>query len=852
MQNEVGRLRREFREGRNRLFPPEARVAPPLGLIEKHVDFVDTLIREIYEISCSFAERTARRSETSALSIVATGGYGRRELNPCSDIDIAFVPSEEEDPWVEAVVHMAFKLVMDVFLSFREVRVGYSYRPISEVSTWELATRTALLDSRHLCGDTRLSAALSSAVGPALSPLDLLLEQQRRKNKDRQEASLYAIEPHLKFGAGSLRDLHRARWLYKLLEPSGDQDTLNVIAKRKLLPAAAISEIRQAAEWFWRARNWLHLFTGKRSDVLLIDYQDRIAAELGNCSAQKWLDTHFAHAEVLAHFREAAIRCTLEGPLDLGGVRLENGALHADENLQHAVKLIHFSQHYGIPVSLYDSSELASRRAESLGVRTINSEEAWAFLGILGESRGVAQALGILSNSGLLDRFIPGFSRLLRFVPPDASHTYTVGKHSLRIVEHLENLRSGIDLGEQHFRDLAGQCQHYDLLYLAALLHDAGKIDNPVDHSESVMPLTEAVAETLNLSREKWEILTVLVRHHLLLVRTARLHDLKSPAIIQTVADKCLNLDALRHLYLFTFVDTRAVSEKSWTSLDYRDLEELYRKVQDVLSGKAQETSEGDAVEHRIGQIRRKLASANGPHSEQEVLRHCDAMPASYVLNSSLDEIAVHIQLIERLRHEKVVLDFYNRPGDDYSELTICTHDDPRPGLLAKITGVLFGCNADIQRAQVYTLANEEPVVLDTLWIRSGGLQVTENRAARIRKKLSEVLTGAQSVDQFLGAAGKQAPERLHLESLELRNDLSEEHTVVHLIAHDSHGLLYAMTRALSRCGLHIHTAKVATWNTLAENNFYVTDLSGHQLKPQDLAAWKLNLSRQLSGSISG
>jgi [protein-PII] uridylyltransferase len=86
------------------------------------------------------------------------------------------------------------------------------------------------------------------------------------------------------------------------------------------------------------------------------------------------------------------------------------------------------------------------------------------------------------------------------------------------------------------------------------------------------------------------------------------------------------------------------------------------------------------------------------------------------------------------------------------------------------------------------------------------------------------------------------------VESLELRNDLSEEHTVVHVVARDAHGLLYAMTRALSRSGLHIHTAKVATWNTRAENNFYVTALTGGQIPFGELPQWRERLARQLSG----
>jgi [protein-PII] uridylyltransferase len=280
--------------------------------------------------------------------------------------------------------------------------------------------------------------------------------------------------------------------------------------------------------------------------------------------------------------------------------------------------------------------------------------------------------------------------------------------------------------------------------------------------------------------------------------------------------------------------------------MDFHDLQELYQKVQSYLSGPSQAGPE--AVEDKIVQVRRKLAASHQPHQEEAIQKHCDSMPASYILNTPLDEIAFHIQLISRLEEEKVVLDIYNRPGDDFSELTVCTYDDPQPGLLAKITGVLYGCNADIQKAQVFTMESARPIVLDTLWLRSAGMQVSENRAQRVRTALKEVLTGSRSVEQFLKAAGKHPPSGILLESVELRNDLSEEHTVVHVIARDLQGLLYLMTRALSRSGLHIHSAKVATWAARAENNFYVTTLTGGQIPDDELSEWKEHLSRMFRG----
>jgi [protein-PII] uridylyltransferase len=860
MQSEVDRLRDQFRESRAELLRSDPAGMPCRAFLARHTALVDEVVSGIHSYSCRFADQKARPAEHSGLAIVATGGYGRGELNPFSDIDIAFIPSEEEDRWVEAAVHMAFKLVMDVFLSFRDVRVGYSYRPLAELPTWDLSTLTALLDSRHISGNERLSRSLLAALRERLSPLDLLLELDLEKEEQISaygSRSLYSIEPNLKEGPGSLRDLHRGRWIFKLLMPEVDDSSLlQGLERDGMLPPRRIVEVQQAAEWFWRARTWLHLTARKRSDTLINNYQDRIARDLGGLSAQEWLSEHYSHAEVLYHFRETAVRTALKGPLSLGGVTLEGGSLRISNREGNpepgsAVRLIQLSQKYGIPASLEQTEDLHDSRLFALSVDGPGPEESWSFLEILAAGRGVARALRSLADAGLLNRFVAGFSSLMRFAPPDPAHNYTVGEHSLKIIEHLESLRRGRDVSGSRFCELIGQCAHLDMLCLAALLHDAGKMLPGTDHSESGIDLTNRVASRLGLPHEKREILEILVRHHLLLVRTARLQDLKSPGVIQSVAEKVRGVDALRHLYVFTYADTRAVAEKNWTSMDYRVLEELYGKVHSLLTEPHSESASPAAVEDRIGQIRRRLAGTR-PQADEAVRRHCDSMPASYVLNTPLDEIIIHIQLLERLEAEGIVLDIYNRPGDDYSELTVCTHDDPRPGMLAKIAGVLYACDSDIQKAQVFTLEKPGPVVLDTLWVRSGGSPLSENRAARVRAALKKVLSGSDTVEEFLKKAGKSTPESIVLDSVELRNDLSDEHTVVHIVARDLQGLLYHMTRTLSRSGLHIHSARVATWNARAENNFYVTTLAGGQIPTGELGRWREQLIAMFCGTTAG
>ncbi|MBP1610018.1 MAG: UTP--GlnB [Acidobacteria bacterium] len=850
MQKEIEMLRHKFREDRAELFRHVSWNSSCRDLLVAHSSLVDTILKEIYEISCRAADRKAPRCARSGLAIVATGGYGRRELNPYSDIDIAFVPSEEADPWVEALVHTAFRYVMDVFLSLRDMRVGYAFRPIAEASAWDINTKTALLDLRHICGDSDLAIRLGLRIREVLSPLDLMHESRSAGDRTQKSPrSLYSVEPNLKEGPGSLRDLHRARWILELLLGADNQELDRALKGWGGISEQQIAKVRAAADWFWRARTWLHLAAGRLSDVLITNYQDRIARELNGCSAQEWLSQHLAHSETLARFRETSVRALLQGPLTVSGIVLENGSLHLPVD-SRACKTGMFlvSQRYSIPISLNDVKRLGETRDSALEAKVPSIEEIWAFKEILAEGHGMAVTLRALLEFGILDRFIPRYSEVMRFVPPDPAHCHTVGEHSLRMVEHLENLRAGLDPQGQRFTELLDQCQHFDMLCLAALLHDAGKLVSGDDHCSTSADIAMSVSARLNLAPEKREILDVLVRQHLLLVRTARLHDLKSVHVVRKAIEQVPNLDSLRHLYVFTYVDTCAVAEKNWTSTDHRDLEDLHRKMQDHFTRRSEKPSSRKTREERSILIREKLAALQAKN-ETAVLKHCDAMPASYVLNTPLEEIAFHLQLLERLESERVVLDVYNRPGDDYSELTICTLDDPKPGMLAKITGVLYGCNADIQKAQAFTIEKENRVVLDTLWIRSNGLQISENKARKILSTLKDVLTGTNTIEHFLELAGKSPPPGILLDAIDLHNDLSEEHTVVHIVAHDLQGLLYLMTRSLSQCGLNIHSAKIATWNARAENNFYVTSMKGGQIPDIELQIWTERLAGVLQGN---
>ncbi|NCO33526.1 MAG: hypothetical protein GW893_06610, partial [Armatimonadetes bacterium] len=122
-----------------------------------------------------------------------------------------------------------------------------------------------------------------------------------------------------------------------------------------------------------------------------------------------------------------------------------------------------------------------------------------------------------------------------------------------------------------------------------------------------------------------------------------------------------------------------------------------------------------------------------------------------------------------------------------------------------------------------------------------------EEKARRTTNSLRRVLSGQESVEALILKTGRPLDARVWIEQAEARNDLSNEHTVLHLVAGDVKGLLYFVTRAVAQLGLDIHTAKITTWSGKAEDAFYVTRRDRHRISDQDLSRVEERIKELLS-----
>src|SRR3546814_14938480 len=82
---------------------------------------------------------------------MGVGGYGRGEMAPHSDVDIAFITPYKPTGWTEQVIESMLYSLWDLRL-----KVGHSSRSIDEtmrMAREDLTIRTALLEGRYIWGD---------------------------------------------------------------------------------------------------------------------------------------------------------------------------------------------------------------------------------------------------------------------------------------------------------------------------------------------------------------------------------------------------------------------------------------------------------------------------------------------------------------------------------------------------------------------------------------------------------------------------------------------------------------------------------------------------------------------------
>jgi [protein-PII] uridylyltransferase len=170
-----------------------------------------------------------------------------------------------------------------------------------------------------------------------------------------------------------------------------------------------------------------------------------------------------------------------------------------------------------------------------------------------------------------------------------------------------------------------------------------------------------------------------------------------------------------------------------------------------------------------------------------------------------------------------------------FSELVLVADD--QPGLLSKVTGVLFANRIDILDAAIYSRertarGDEHGEALDIFRIRKepDGALTEAHRIEAIRRDLEAVLSGKTTVESLVAKRPRQsalferAKPKVKPTQVNVDNDASYTFTIVEVFTEDKPGVLYTITHTLAEQGLDIHRSRVGVAADRVADIFYVRD----------------------------
>ncbi|SCL51752.1 [protein-PII] uridylyltransferase [Micromonospora citrea] len=205
------------------------------------------------------------------------------------------------------------------------------------------------------------------------------------------------------------------------------------------------------------------------------------------------------------------------------------------------------------------------------------AEARAALVTLLGAGPGLVPAWETCDRYGLVERWLPEWTRLRSLPQHNPVHRFTLDRHLVQTAAEAA----------RHTREV----DRPDLLLLGALLHDIGKGlpaggdggHTPADHSAAGAPLAEAVAARIGLPAPEAALIGTLVRLHLLLPDVATRRDLADPVTIAGVAERVGDATTLDLLHALVRADAAATGPAAWSQWKGRLVAELVARVRTAL-----------------------------------------------------------------------------------------------------------------------------------------------------------------------------------------------------------------------------------------------------------------------------
>ncbi len=723
-------------------------------------------------------------ARTDGVALASVGSLARGDSGPLSDFDLVLLHDGRSMSSKE-VKSLADRIWYPIWDG--GVKLDHSVRTVGEcrsVAARDLSAAVGLLDLELLAGDEQVVAAARSTLGHdwranvrrRLPELVESLEARHHRHGDLAQS----IEPDLKEARGGLRDMSvlralTAAWLAD--RPHGQVD-------------AAYATLLDA-------RDALQVVTGRGRDRLGLQDHDAVAALLGHPDADAMLSVVGTAARTVSYAIDGTVRRAAQSQrartLRVGPRRpvLKTLGFGLFEHDGEVVLGAHLDPSRD-PLLVLRAAVTAARCGLPLAPATLTNlaehspaiTVPWSpvarslFTDLLAAGPGLIAVWEGLDLAGIIDAWLPEWSQVRSRPQRNPVHRHTVDRHLMETVV----------MATTFVPDVARP----DLLLLAALLHDIGKIAGAHDHCMVGAPLAAKVARRMGLDESEVEVVELLTREHLTLIDLATRRDPDDPQTIVAVTDAVHGRrELLELLRALTEADASAVGSAAWTDWRAALLAQLVVGARAAL---------GDAAE---------------PPAPVEEIQ--DLLSPDVVAEVAMGEPHVVVHPIG-------------------GAFRIDVFDRDRLGLFGDTAGLLAAYGFIVRTARVRT---QEGIAANQWQVDSPSGDSPD--AAAIVRGLASLSEGDR---QPLRALDRRSVVKADLVGARPRAQTramvvphaSADCTVIEIRAQDRPALLHEVGMTFARAGLSVHSAYIATYAGQTLDTFYLSEFGGRPLNPARVA----------------
>lgn len=813
-------------------------------VIQAHTGLVDEVVKHVI-LTLASIDRYKTTSVLELFSLVAVGGYGRGELNPCSDIDLLFLLKEDghyrTDLFIQEVISIFWGMGLEI---------GHSCRTIKDclkLAKNDITIKTSMLGTRFLVGNRRLFEALCQSITTYVLKKDTkeFLDSKLKERYARHglgEGVVCHAEPDIKNGPGGLRDYHVALWAVTVCFGT---ISFRETSREDVISDQELDALDRAVDFSLRVRNELHYLTNKKYDVLSLDLQKDLAANLQYEEkdrvppVERFMHDYFYHATNIHNFSEMifercrqnkhAIRKAISSlqKKDLGGgfyardshLMLNGNAetLFLNNNMQ-LLEVFRLCKDQNIDLDSSFKRKIRLSR-DLINEGFIHDPRMREFLFVLLDHPLSERILRIMHDVGVLGKILPEFEQTHCAVYYDFYHRYTADEHSLRMVRFLEELSANKESGLDELADLFKKVDQVRpgnrrWLKLAALLSSL-KNQREDFESHSTRDSLNPVFQRLQLADEEAETIHFLIENLYEMMETAFHQDIHQPSVVGIFAQKVQTLELLNLLYLISYAELRAVAPDTWTAWKKNLLSEFYHRTQNYLERPESVKEMPDTAREEVYKILEK------EFNRAEVDLHLSIMPDDYLVTAYPEEVALHMRLIHSLTQGGafVMQHKYNETGR-YHNLILCCPNEV--DTFKKIVGTLTTKSINILGSQIYL--RKDNIVIIT--IQAERTEMTEKVWADLENDFLEVLSNRKDISSLLKSRMRYVQKNRPLPiipKIQIDNTSASAYTVIRVEARDHLGMLYKIAKVLADLEIQIHRAKISCMGGRGIDVFYVS-----------------------------